>query len=285
MPVIFTVMQLIAIIWNINEFMKQCITSRYYKWWFDNPFYCYFASMSSRVLVPTFYILLETLLLFKLRISFQTSFHPLPKKCFYILAIILYSALIILVVALFTFGRSVCEATVYYADINEYVYKCIHIIDGIALYASYYGLGVIFFFNAILGYIFVSKLNATSKEMRRRDSDALLPLYDVMIKNTILALTLCLSTLISWILWFMTDYFDGFGNFFIFVDVFFNCLMIELMYFYNEKWYKLLCGRVGCIGCFRKCYVDKHMRDRVRKNDPIDGVDDAMVGTIQMETH
>ena len=33
--------------------------------------------------------------------------------------------------------------------------------------------------------------------------------------------------------------------------------MIELMYFYNQKWYELLCGLIGCIQCFHRCYARK----------------------------
>ena len=83
----------------------------------------------------------------------------------------------------------------------------------------------------------------------------------LIIKNCILSIAGGISTFVCYFLWLLLDV--GVVTNLLYFDSFFNCLVIVLMFEYNERWYKYLC--IICIKCcFLQC--DKSY-DKNNKNE------------------
>ena len=109
--------------------------------------------------------------------------------------------------------------------------------------------------NAIFASIFTVKLNSILSDDYRKDETAKFKFKSLIIKNGILTITGSISTMAAYILW-LTPILD-LGYFFLYFDLFLNCLVIGLMFKYNEKWYKKCC-RCCIVLCLTNCDKSKN---------------------------
>eukprot|EP01084_Bolivina_argentea_P310171 536672_1 len=245
LPLLFTVIQITVIIWDFNALLKG-LPSKDYSHWFHNKLYCLYTSVISRIITPFCAVLLFTLLLFKLKISFQDSVFEVSKSTFYILVGSLYVPMSILMITYWIVKNPVCIKEFHAWDINESIFQCsANDFRGKALYINFGILGIIIIYNALLGFLFVYKLHQALKNMTQNTED----IEMLMLKNTILTVATTVSSLISYLVWF-TDPLDV--NFIVHLDGLINCIMIAMMYKYNNKYYVCMCG--FCIKCCRNMY-------------------------------
>jgi len=109
---------------------------------------------------------------------------------------------------------------------------------------------LILFLNAIFGIIFTKKLKqfcALELEDKQSQSKKQFRMMTLIIRNDICCVVGCISTTMGQVGWLFTGH-----MMFIYLDNFINCLVIGLMLYWNEKYYKVLCA--PCIrGCFKCC--------------------------------
>ena len=85
----------------------------------------------------------------------------------------------------------------------------------------------------------------------------------LIIKNCTLCIAGSVSTLLCWVCWLALPG-DSVTNL-LYFDAFFNCLVIVLMFEYNEKWYKKLC-RICIKCCFMECDKTYDRTDKAEIN-------------------
>ena len=152
------------------------------------------------------------------------------------------------------YSNTPCIYSLYAWDTDDYLFMCVDHYRGIAGIALYSLFAVIFIYLFLLGFMFLYKLHRVMKDSK--DSRKMeLELENLIIKNTILYIAALLSTLFSYIIWFM-DIFDL--NFPVHLDALFNCFVISLNYQYNKKYYQCLCGVFNRF-CYR-VYANEHVQ-------------------------
>ena len=251
-PFLFTVLQLLAIIMDINEFFRLVIGSRWYIYWFNNPIYCYISSVLSRILTPIFYMVLLNILIIRLKISFEDSMFALSNCLYRIMMTGTYFFGIMFMIVVLT-GNPPCIREYYANDIKQTLFFCRVNIEGSRAMFIYFGFLSIVTYNVVLGYLFVNKLRKVINHSNavHHSSRQNLKIQHVMIKNTVLMIFTSLSTLLAYLMYTNVN---G-TTFLLYFDYLFNCIMIALMYNYNDKHYQCCCKL--CIKCLLCCYGAK----------------------------
>ena len=135
------------------------------------------------------------------------------------------------------------------------LFMCVDQSPGVSGLALFIIFGIIFLYEVLLGFMFVYKLHHALKSMEQNT----MRLRDTIIKNTILYVATLASTLTFYILWFMDI---GHVSSTLHFDTLLNCVMIALMYHYNERYYQCLCGK--CSRYFRRLYARTESRTRLK---------------------
>ena len=229
-PALFIILQIALIIWDSSAIVKG-IAAKYYPHWSYNHYFCDYTSFNGRILVPITSVLIITLLLQKLKFTFEDSAYAFTQKSYRIISTALYIITSLSIIGYIFTSKPPCIYEIYAWDINETVFMCVAFAEGIARYCLLCSFFVFLVGVLCAGLSFVYKLHKILKTIHAENSQRM---QYVMIKNTILTVTACISTLISYALWTM-DLFNI--NFIIHLDAFINCLCIAFMYRHNEKYF------------------------------------------------
>ena len=226
---------------------------------------CKIVSYGPKMMPSIYYLCYLWQILLRLKLSFKDSYLALSKHSIRILYLLIFIPIISSVILFFIYNRheSTCLAK---WDPMDFPSKHLDYCDyrmrpGFGQLIYSYVIGVwIPLINIVLGIIFSVKLN-TLLSNQREDEQSKLEFKGIIVKMVILTLIGSISTAISYMLWF-----QGFlyvGSVFLWTDLFVNCVVIGLMFKYNEKYYKRCC-RCFILLCFMRC--DRGV-DKVKEED------------------
>lgn len=198
-------------------------------------------SLNGRFCIIIASVLLINFFLFKLKLTFEGSAYATNKCIQNILFGFLYISNFILMVIYIIYTKTPCIYQLFAWDYGKDIFMCVDHFQGYAGLALFAIFGLNLAYNILLGFMFVYKLHRVLESMKHQNrfDQHTLEMEELIIKNTLIYIATLCTTLISYILWFM-DIFDV--NFTIHFDALFNCIMIALMYKYNDKYYLCLCG-------------------------------------------
>eukprot|EP01083_Nonionella_stella_P084778 234764_1 len=249
MFILFISVQLSALAWCCHYLLKYGILSL----WFPNHIYssstCTITSYFNLICPPLFELLLLTLLLLRLDMSWKQTAQPLSHTC----RIVLYSWLNIPIFILSILWLGFLDAGCYQAwtphDVPHttgYYCRTYHKYSAIGNITSYACMVWILVSNITFGCIFSLKLRRLLRTVQKTQSNSnsqinqqrqisLQSVRGVMVKNTVLTVLISVSTLFNWMLYFL-----GYGAVLVFLDVLFSCFLLSLMFEYNDKTYQTL---------------------------------------------
>eukprot|EP01084_Bolivina_argentea_P169902 294466_1 len=238
--------QTTLLIFLFSDSMKYVIGSHLN--WVENKSFCRYCSTFIAIPGMIFYLLLLNVLMFRLIGAFQGSAVALTSKGTQILFAIINIPYICGVLSLpFLWWSNSCIMhwnPVDNSSNTQPLHVCmgdqinISIVPKIILYLLYFH---VIAFNIILTGICVYKLQKILKESKVDYS-----MQYVMVKITVLAVSGSSASLFSWLVFILLP--DRNGYCLLYIDMFWNSLMIVLMFEYNKKYYSLLCK--PCIKLF-----------------------------------
>ena len=250
--ILFIALQVVGIYWTILDACRLLIDPPTKI--FQGSTVCLIMAYSPKIVPAPFYLLYLLQILCRLESSFTGSFLQLSKCTVYTLLSLILIPVIIGPIISFILNRHehTCIALWNPNDnLFEYSLSFCDIpleADAVLMYA--FVLIWIVVMNIIIGIIFSVKLNqllsnhADNEQIQFR-------FKSLIIKNSILTLSGAVSTVVCYLLWL------GFIRAtFLYLDLFINCVVIALMFKYNEKWYKKLC-RCCILMFFIKCDQSK----------------------------
>ncbi len=111
--------------------------------------------------------------------------------------------------------------------------------------------------------------------MNTADDDKDLKVKALIIKNSILTIVGTISTTVCWIGFLSSQNGTGGNGIFIHLDLYINCIVIALMFKYNEKYYKRVC-KCCIIICLRDCDKSYDKTDKKKHNERQQYVEDYL---------
>eukprot|EP01083_Nonionella_stella_P036120 98565_1 len=243
---LFIVMQILAILWNVNELFRFVVVAKLNPQLpVHNAFFCNVSAFGSRLLIPWFYVTSINILLIRLHHSLHGSIYALSSTAFNILIAIPN----ILLISLPLIGLSLSPAPcIHYWSVDKVPYCYNDVYNSFLIVFVYIIYGTIIIYNLLLALLFGYKFHRITQNV---DGSAAfqLDLVKIMIKNTVLAMTVLLSTISVWAILLATD--AGSTSMF-HLDLFVNCFAIGLLYQYNEEYYLCVCK--PCVACGAAMY-------------------------------
>ena len=238
--ILYIVLQLTGLYWTILDLFRFVIL--------PTRINCNAIEAYSPKILPILYYLIYLYQIFlRLNTSFKGSYLELSKRNLYILGGFVNIPIIIGNIIFFTITRDTrpCVATWKPADFqfDDDLQYCIFPVvvlnysgemDGASALAFIFLFAWIPAMNLLIGVIFSIKLNKLLSH-HEANGDINFEYRSLIIKNSILSLLGSISTLVTYALGFTIDFI------FLYLDVFLNCLVIGLMFKYNNKWYKICC--------------------------------------------
>eukprot|EP01084_Bolivina_argentea_P238255 400272_1 len=249
----FVALQLCGFYFTFIDLIRFVIDP-YVKFAQQSNFMCALIAYSPKVISIVYFAIYLCQVLFRLEASFRGSFLAISKRYFLSLAVFILIPSIIVPSSFLILVDKPCIWKWDPIDIqtnNEFGFCDLHT-EGMA--NAIIGIGIIWIVitNIIYGFIFGSKLYKVLRSKRSNDDiTGSFRLKSLIIKNTILTTTVTISTLVNWFMWLYFSSVIGVGICFLYFDMWFNCLVIGLMFSHNDKYYKKLCK--PCIIC---CFMD-----------------------------
>lgn len=252
---LYIVLQLVALYWLITDCLRYSIDP--HTSILRGSFLCKFSAYSSYYIPGIFYGLYLYQILLRLDTSFRGSYLELSKCSLYTLRTLV---LLIPIVSTLTMIIDNVVGDDHHCINHWYPSDQDHVITVCAVEAS-----LLFFWryhivdaavaninvqNIMFGVIFAVKLRqiinlGTTSDPHEASKYS--KLKELVIKNNILVIVGCVSTTAGYALWFFTR-----DMWYLYSDLYINCLVIGLMFSRNELYYKRMCG--PCIWiCRRKC--------------------------------
>eukprot|EP01083_Nonionella_stella_P246700 856151_1 len=236
----FLFLQFCGLYFSINDLLRFVIdpwTSIVH----DNVL-CDLTAYSPKFINVLYYTCYEAHILLRLRASFQGSFIQLRNSTVICLSLFLVAGVMCAPLILI-FSPAPCHWEWLPMDLNHTLSLCAFRNFGIVNVIILGGIGTVVIANITYGAIFTIKL----KKLLSRQSNAHITfqLKTVVIKNVLLTIIGCGSTLLNYVLWIVIGGRTGIGACFLYMDVCINVTVIALMFKYNEKYFKALCR--GCV--------------------------------------
>eukprot|EP01084_Bolivina_argentea_P059705 109061_1 len=242
----FFALQICGMIWILNDILRFVVDPQTLILQ-NNPTFCNIVGYIPKLIVVVYYGIYLYQLLLRLEVSFKDSFLELSTITKYILMSMSLMPAIGVPVCYLIFLSPACIWIWHPVDFpnwknnpNGFAF-CDAKLDDIGnLVAS---LGVIWcaVFNIIFATIFVVKLRKMLAQNRCTNNDGKIEIKAVMLKNTILAIIGSLTSVFDYIGWLYVAIPLELGATFLYVDVLIHCLLIALMFNYNERYYQFLC--------------------------------------------
>eukprot|EP01084_Bolivina_argentea_P103281 185021_1 len=218
----------------------------------QNSIFCDILAYSPKLITAIYYGCYAYHILLRLELSFKGSYLALSKRTIILLSCITGIPCILFPILILIFSPSPCLWTWTPTDINKQFSFC-----------AYRNYGIVNIF-ILLGIVYAVAMNITFSIMftvklkqllsRNEDKKTSFKLKSLVVKNSILTLFGCVSTLLNYILWIALSPSTGVGAFLLYIDVYVNCLVLALMFKYNENYYKKFC-KCCIVHCFMR--VDK----------------------------
>ena len=254
----YVLLQLSAVYWFIND-INRFLLDPFFKYVQKQEIFCGWVAYSPKIIIILYFALYLHQILLRLQLSFRSSTLALSKRTIIMLGIFIIIQALGFPIAFFLLLNADNKPCIWKwkpidisSSINsEQFAVCDYVNTGWS--SLIIGLGVIWIVivNITIGAIFGVKLNKVLKHSSE-DKKSSFKLKSLIIKNTILTAFGSISTLFNWFLWLISAPMTGIGISFLYLDVWLNCLLLALMFKYNENHYKLLCK--PCIWCcFIKC--------------------------------
>eukprot|EP01083_Nonionella_stella_P192734 712248_1 len=217
----------------------------------NNASSCSLLAYSPKVSSIIYYGLYLISILLRLETSFRGSAYAINRTTYILLALFIILPGIIAPIVFFVSVRDiepcVWKWTPSDMQVPDNFAFCDFHSDAAANLAPMFGVIWIVIANIVYGVIFTVKLNAVLTLSEGASGSSTFALKSLIIKNTILTVAGSVSTLINWMLWFANV-----GISFLYLDIWFNCVIISLMFKYNDKYYKRLC-KVCIVCCLMRC--------------------------------
>eukprot|EP01083_Nonionella_stella_P060633 158245_1 len=242
-------MQIATILFLLIELLKNVILPHDIRN-SSSQFYCNMASYNPMICILSYFLLL-LYLFYRLDFTFKGSVYRLSKFSRIFLSLFLCVPPLSSIVIFPILADDACIWDWHPFDLNEpNLYLCAtdYSSDNQAIYVVYVCLVWDVVMNIIIAVLFYRKLKqildgAGGSRANRHTMQT----KRLMMKNTILTMCCVVSTLISWILWLVFNLLT-YGKCIVYLDLWINGVCIALMFKFNEKYYKMMCGR--CTKCF-----------------------------------
>ena len=251
----YTLLQLCGLYWIIIDILRFLIDP-YFQFLQNNSLSCGIAAYSPKIIVIIYFAIYLHQILLRLELSFRGSHLALSRNSIIVLSFFILIPTIIVPTAFFSALNSDNVPCVWkWSPIDITVPSDFAVCDyyNTGLASNIIGIGIIWIVlaNITIGAIFGCKLKRVLRNGGDNDPKSSFKLKSLIIKNTILTTLGSVSTLFNWFAWLILTPLTGVGIFFLYFDVWFNCLCLALMFRYNENSYKQLCKY--CIKC---CLMD-----------------------------
>ena len=242
-------LQIIGLSWTFNDLFRFVLDPRYNIIY--NNFLCVITAYLPKLIPSIFYGVYLYQILTKIQKSFAGSYLSMSKLTYNILLFFVVAPAVLFGVIFVIFNdKSVCGQKWIPSDVASELYFCSLPNDGKA--SPIIILGLLYFpgMNILFGAMFSVKLAKVLSN--NKDNEKMkFEMKSLIVKICILVLTGSISTIFCWSLW-VAMLGDISGLPVLFLDLFVNCLMVGLMFRYNDNYYKLLC-KCCIVMCLRDC--------------------------------
>ena len=261
--------QIIGLLWFISDIFKNISFVQFPQLIIDNKALCYITGYVDKIFPFLFTAALLYQLLIRLQITFKNSSFALKNGQFYCLFSFFIFPFSIFLTLWIIYLDKPCYEKWRPSDYNDTFFICNAKFEHnkVATYTAYIGICWVLISNICFGLLFSWKLNGLIKkisdENKKNNS-----IQKLMVKNTILTVSISISTFINYLIYFIDDKLD----FFLYLDVFLNSLFISLMFKYNDNiYYKFICKL--CNDYYQHRHKDlelvSYLSDERSKNDTI----------------
>lgn len=250
---LYITLQCIALIWTLVDLLRAVIDP-HTRILNQEDFSCQIYAFIPKIIPILFYVLYLYQIMSRLETSLSNSYLAIGKNVVYIFYGLIFIPIISgwIVFIILNSKETICfhEWNGSGLDIKDEQFGfCDFPLNDAAIYAYGFVIGWICFLNVIFGGVFSFKLNKLL--MDHKDNENIkFQFKSLIVKNTILSLTGSISTVVCWLLWRFI--FGVMTWLFLYFELFINCIVIGLMFKYNDNWYKRFCKCCIMI-CFIKC--------------------------------
>ena len=260
--ILYIVLQLVAIYFTILDLLRYVILGQTH--------HCLaIEAYSPRIVGVVYYLIYLYHILLRLNASFKGSYLELSQRNLYILGALTVIPMILglIIFLILTRNQTPCIAPWRASDLEIDLTYCTFplivvdyacdsptsILAMIAIVCYYAWIPAI---NTVIGVIFGIKLKKLLSDHKTNNERVKFQYKSLIIKNALLTLVGCISIIVNVSLSAATG-----SSMFLYFDLFINCVVIGMMFQYNDKWYKTCCK---C--CIVLCYVtfdkiENKMRD------------------------
>eukprot|EP00485_Elphidium_margaritaceum_P005079 CAMPEP_0202695042 /NCGR_PEP_ID=MMETSP1385-20130828/8739_1 /ASSEMBLY_ACC=CAM_ASM_000861 /TAXON_ID=933848 /ORGANISM="Elphidium margaritaceum" /LENGTH=435 /DNA_ID=CAMNT_0049351001 /DNA_START=51 /DNA_END=1358 /DNA_ORIENTATION=+ len=251
----FIFLQICGLYWTVVDLLRFVIDP-YSQFLQNSKLLCGWAAYSPKCITILYFSVYLYQIMLRLELSFRGSSLAISRRLIIVLSFCLFIFVIVIPSAFFAvLNESNRPCKWRWAPVDFDLHRadfavCDYYNDGWA--SLIIGIGVLWMVisNVVVGVVFGVKLKRIFG-MSQGAKKERFALKSLIVKNAILTTTGSLSTVINWCIWLTVTPTTGNGIFLLYLDVWINCLVIALMFKYNEVHYKRCCR--CCISC---CFLD-----------------------------
>eukprot|EP01084_Bolivina_argentea_P238406 400529_1 len=262
--ILFILLQICGLYWTFIDLLRFIIDPNTFM--LRNNIGCALVAHSPKIAPIIYYTIYLHIILLRLKLSFKDTYVAIHKCTFIILLSIIIIPFISFFILLYLISEPYCvwkwtpvdfDMTLTFCDI--YTSNKMRLLTGS-------GVCWIIGTNIILNAILCMKLRIFLKKMDHKSS---FKLKSLKIRNCILTIIASFSTLLTWCCWLILGNILPFSvTFVLYFDVWFNCIILSLLFKHNDYYYKKLC-KYCIIGCFQICdkkYETKKLKQYLNNN-------------------
>ena len=247
--VFYIMIQIIGIYWLFDDLFRLVIDP--YVPVLKNNYLCDIAGYSPKIIPGPFYGVYLYQILFRLDQAFTDSFLAMNKITIYLFQLCIIPIAIGPMVFLSVYDHPhVCIQSWEPLDVSATLKYCKLPITALTSYCIIAALIFITILNIIFGAIFTVKLHSLLSGNHENEKIKF-KFKALIVKNCILTLTGSVTSVTMYALYIMFDV-----GAFLYFDIFINCLVIGLMFAYNDDYYKRCC-KCFVLLCFLECDKNK----------------------------
>lgn len=247
MSITFIAMQICGIYFTFIDFFRYSIDP-HLKFIQKNQILCSIAAYSPKASPILYFVFYLIHILLRLITSFKGSYLAISKLVIFILITSIFLPIPLMILVYLNVTEPACIWRWQPIDLpNASLAVCDWHTVGIANNIISAVMAWVVLLNISISIIFGIKLKKILQASDSAQQKDVLRLKKLSVKNTILSIVVTVSTVINWFMWIVGSAYTAFGISFLYFDLWFNCLIIALMYGYNEKYYNCACR--FCIEC------------------------------------
>ena len=251
--ILYILLQCIGLIWTISDLLRVLIDP--FTRFLRLSLACDIVAVIPHIIPVLFYLVYLYQVFVRLETSLTNSYLQISRTNVYILNSLIFIPIISTYVVFITLsiGKSACFHPWNPSDLLKVSDKfgyCAFPLDDTGLIFAGMFVSYIVILNIMLATIFATKLKKLLSD-HDDNEDTKIHLKILIVKNTILSVTGSITTIICWFGWYLTNF-----GILLYIDLCVNCMVIGLMFRYNDMWYKRFC-KCFIIMCFMKCDKSK----------------------------